>query len=410
MTGTELPTILLFIANPALEPLENALQARGLAAMRVRSLEDGRKLLATRRATSVAVLDTYHPAPFSFAAVYRLLHESPAVPTLLLLGNPSGQTTPLLPDSLSPRDDYARLPAQIDELVLRIQALLVRAGLPVGNLAAASYSGPDRDAARFHHGQVIAVYGPKGGVGRSTIAINLAVGLARLERQVALVDADIWFGDVPVLLDLHSEKSIVSLVDSAEHLDLDALREVLVPHPSGVQVLFGVPEPSLVETIPASLPSRVASAYRTLFDFVVVDTHPSMEEYVLQLLEIADRILLVTTPELSSIRSTAEVLRLATQLDWAHKLLLVLNRANSGVHLEQLERALGVKVDAMIVSAGPRVVDAANRGQPVLLMDTTSKEHITRDLARLVARIANVPEPRWSLDQAGGRRPLWRLK
>jgi pilus assembly protein CpaE len=409
MSTGETPAILLFLANPALDPLENALQARGLAAMRVRSLEDGRRLLAARRQNSIAVLDTYHPAPFSFAAVYRLLHEPPAVPTLLLLHERAGQAPPV--EALPPSDDYARLPARIDELVLRVQALLVRAGLPVTGETAAGQATLAREAPRFHHGQVIAVYGPKGGVGRSTIAVNLAVGLARFYgQQVVLLDADLWFGDVPVLLDLQSEKSLISLVDSAEHLDLDALREVLVPHASGVHVLFGAPEASLVETIPPSLPSRVASAYRTLFDFVVVDTHPSMEEYMVQLLETADRILLVTTPELSAIRSTSEVLRLAGQLGWAHKLLLVLNRANSGVRVEQIERTLGMKVDATVVSAGPRVVDAANRGQPVLQTDTAGKEPITRDLARLVARVASAPEPTLTEGAPAARRPLWRLK
>lgn len=409
MSASEAPAILLFLADPALAPLENALQARGLAAMRVRSLEDGRRLLAARRESSIAVLDTYHPVPFSFAAVYRLLHEAPAVPTLLLLHDRSGHGPPV--ESLAPLDDYARLPARIDELVLRVQALLVRAGLPVTGETAAGQATLAREAPRFHHGQMIAVYGPKGGVGRSTIAVNLAVGLARLyEQQVVLVDADLWFGDVPVLLDVQSEKSLVSLVDSAEHLDLDALREVLVPHASGVQVVFGSPEPSLVETIPPSLPARVASAYRTLFDFVVVDTHPSMEEAMVQLLETADRILLVTTPELSSIRATSEVLRVATQLGWAEKLLLVLNRANSGVRVDQIERALGMKVDATVVSAGPRVVDAANRGQPVLHTDTLGKEPITRDLVRLVARVAGAPEPPLSEGTPLPRRPLWRLK
>jgi pilus assembly protein CpaE len=169
------------------------------------------------------------------------------------------------------------------------------------------------------------------------------------------------------------------------------------------------PDPSLVETIPTDLPARVANGYRALADFVVVDTHPSMEEYILQLLDVADRIILVTTPEMSSIRNTAQVLRLATELRLREKMVLVLNRSNSGVQLEHLQETVGMRVDASIVSAGRKVVEAANNGMPVLLVDPTGREQITRDLAKLVAMVAGEPEPRWDNKGPGpARRALWR--
>ena len=149
--------------------------------------------------------------------------------------------------------------------------------------------------------QTVAVFGPKGGVGRSTIAVNLAVGLAQFYGQrVALLDADLWFGDLAVLLDLPREPSIADLVGFGEYLDVDLLRRVLHPHSTGVRVLCAPPQPVLVETIPAALPARVARVCRTPFDFVVVDTGASLDEHVVEVLDVADRILLVTTPELGS--------------------------------------------------------------------------------------------------------------
>ncbi|HZR98377.1 MAG TPA: AAA family ATPase [Chloroflexota bacterium] len=404
------PLVVLFTANPELEGLQGALGARGLHVVRVETVDAGRDLLATERPRAVAVLDTFRPSTYSFAAVYRLLHQDPPVPTLVLLSD--GPGAPPVPRDDSALDDYARMPARLDELVLRVQALVLRAGMTLPEAAppaAATAAAPPAGAPRLRSGEVIVMFGPKGGVGRSTIATNLAVGLAqRYGKQVVLVDADLWFGDVSVLLDLRGERSFATLVDHGDQLDVDVLSNVLVPHSSGIKALLAPPDPALVETIPPFLPARVATAYRALFDYVIVDTHPSMEEYMLQLLEVADRILLVTTPELSSIRNTGQVLKLASTLRLHDKLAIVLNRANSGVQLEHLEQTLGVRVDHTIVSAGPRVVEAANQGLPVLLMDPGGREQITRDLGRLVAKIAGEPEPQWDGKQAAPRRSRWR--
>jgi len=401
------PLVLLFTANPALGELPAALQARGLRTVRVDSVEAARGILQTDRAWCVAVLDTYRPSPFSFAAVYRLLHEDPPVATLVLLTEGQGQ--PPVTHEAALQDDYARMPARTDELVLRVQALVVRAGLPLPSPQPLTITHPHTDAQRTQPGKLIVLFGPKGGVGRSTIATNLAVGLAqRYRKQVVFIDADLWFGDASVLLDLRGEKSIASLVDHSEYLDEDVLTDVLLTHASGLKVLLAPPEPALVEAIPPYLPARVATAYRAYFDFVIVDTHPSMEEYMIQLLEVADQILLVTTPELSAIRNTAQVLKLAGTLGIGGKLVLVLNRANSGVQMEHLEQTLGVKVDLTIVSAGPRVVEAANLGTPVLLTDPNGKEQVTCDLVRLVAYVAGEPEPKWDSKPATPRRSLWR--
>ncbi|HLH23201.1 MAG TPA: AAA family ATPase [Chloroflexota bacterium] len=407
------PVVLLFTANPELDALQAALESRGLRAIRVETVDAAQELLAVDRPRAVAVLDTFRPSSYSFAAVYRVLHQDPPVPTLMLLSE--GPGAPPVPRDGSALDDYARMPARVDELVLRIQALVLRAGLTLPapappptavTVPAAPQTG---DHAPFRNGEMIVMFGPKGGVGRSTIATNLAVELAqRYDKQVVLVDADLWFGDVSVLLDLRGEHSFASLVHHGDQLDLDVLRNVLVPHSSNIKALLAPPEPALVETIPPFLPARVATAYRALFDYVIVDTHPSMEEYMLQLLEVADRILLVTTPELSSIRNTGQVLKLANTLGLRDKLTIVLNRANSGVQMEHLEQTLGVRVDHTIVSAGPRVVEAANQGTPVLLMDPGGREQITRDLGRLVAKIAGQPEPQWDGKQPAQRRSRWR--
>jgi Flp pilus assembly CpaE family ATPase len=403
------PTVLLITEDPALESLASALRARGLRVARPATVDATSTLLTTSQSGVLAVLDTALPPHYSFAAVYRLLHAAPPVPALLLLHPGDAHTHPLLGEAATSLDDYGRLPASPEELVLRVQSLALRAGLPWPTVPTAPVSLPTAATAQFRHGQVIVLLGPKGGVGRSTIAVNLAVGLARLYgKHVALLDANLWHGDVAVLLDLHADRSIASLVEKADHLDLDALRSVLIPHASGVEVLLAPPSPAHVETIPAALPAQVARLCQALFDFVVVDMPSSLEEYVLQLLEVADHVVMVTTPEVAALCNTAELLKLAPNLGWADRLLLVLNRANSGVALDQLEKTLGLPVDVTIVSAGPLILDSANRGQPLLGRDVAGTERVTRDLGRLVARIAGEDIPVWAGKPEHTWWPPWR--
>ncbi len=402
------PSVFLFTAHASLDPLERALQLQGLNAMRVTSLAQARQLLTTRRGRCIAILDTHQPAPYSFATLYRLLHNEPSVPTLLVLHGQSGPALVPSGEQAPTLDDYVRMPMPLGALQLRVQALLLHAGLPLPprqDGATPMGEEPARPA-----GQVIALFGAKGGVGTSTIAANLSVELAqRYGQRVALMDGDLWFGNLATLLDLRSDKSIASLASTADHLDYDVLHDVLVPHASGVQLVLP-PKPAQVETIPPALPARAALAYRAFFDHVIVDTHASLEEYVLQILEAADRILLVTTPELCAIGNTVQVLELAPVLGVRGKMALVLNRANSGVRLEHLESTLGMDVAASIVSAGQRVVSAANGGMPLVQLDPTGSAQITRDLSRLAGYLIGAAEPEWEPDApVAAPRSSWRL-
>jgi hypothetical protein len=108
---------------------------------------------------------------------------------------------------------------------------------------------------------------------------------------------------------------------------------------------------------------------------------------------------------MTALHHTVGLLKLAPTLGCSDKLLLVLNRANTGIALEQVERTLGRPVDVAIMSAGLLMLDAANRGQPLLGQDVTGAEQVTRDIGRLVAQIAGEKEPAW----AGKSAPRWSL-
>jgi pilus assembly protein CpaE len=130
-----------------------------------------------------------------------------------------------------------------------------------------------------------------------------------------------------------------------------------------------------------------------MYDFVIVDTHPAFDELNLQLLDVADRVLVVTTPELSATANTSSFLQIADSLGYKEKVTIVLNRANSGIRMDALEGTIGMAVSASVVSAGRTVVDAGNEGASLFSHDPSMKEKVTRDLAQLVEIVTGQPRP-----------------
>src|SRR5581483_2387170 len=239
-------TVVLFTGNPVLAPLGPALRAQGLHVLRARSDEEGRQALAACRGRCVVVLDATQPVGYSYRGASRLLCDPPAVPSLVLVDIDHVGAADLWrkgPETF----DYAHLPTPIEALLLRVRALCLRAGLPLPEPTAA--------AAPPEHGTIVVMFGAKGGIGRSMIAANLAVGLTQhFGYKVALLDADLWYSAQRALLDLDSTKSIADLTHLEDPLDMDALRDALVPHSSGARVLLAPEEPWLFVIIPPGLP------------------------------------------------------------------------------------------------------------------------------------------------------------
>ena len=145
-------------------------------------------------------------------------------------------------------------------------------------------------------GKLVTVFSPKGGVGKTTLAVNLAVALsARGERRVCLVDLDLAFGDVAITLQLFPARSIADATHLESGLDFGVLEPLLTEYKDGLQALVAPVQPDARDTIAPALVGRILGLLKSHFDFVVVDTSPAFDEYVLQALDETDELLLVTT-------------------------------------------------------------------------------------------------------------------
>ena len=244
-------------------------------------------------------------------------------------------------------------------------------------------------------GRVVAIVSPKGGVGRTTIAVNTAVAAAQeYGKRVVLVDGSFQFGDVGVLLNLNPKnRSVADLVKELEAPgEHDSLDSYVVRHSSGTGVLLAPPSPELAELVtPAGL-RKVLDALRHHFDLVIVDGSASLNEESLTVLDTADTILAVLTLEITSIKNMRLFLEVAEQLGYGDRVEVVLNRADSslGVRSSDAEQSIGRRVSHTIVSDGRNVVSALNRGVPFYL--SSREAQVSQDVRRLAMRLADVSE------------------
>jgi pilus assembly protein CpaE len=252
--------------------------------------------------------------------------------------------------------------------------------------------------------QLIALFSPKGGVGTSTLAVNLALALQLTGNQAVLVDGNISFGSLEVFLELQPVRSILQLVGDVEQMTPEAVMETLVPHSTGLQVLLAPLRPEEGDSIRGEHMQRVLNILKQRFPFTLVDTWPSYDERVLAVLEIADIILVPIGPDLPAMKNLNSFLRVARLLNYdMDKIVPVLMRANSVPpgHLKDLETFLKQELKWRVVSDGKRATAAANTGTPFVLSARDSQ--ISQNIFDLAKSLAGDHEP--AEDQAAKAKP-----
>jgi pilus assembly protein CpaE len=222
-------------------------------------------------------------------------------------------------------------------------------------------------------GKLLLIYSPKGGTGCSTVVTNLALALEQVTSQkIALIDACLQFGDVDVLLNLQVHGSIADAANRTSELDADLLNAIMSPHPSGIKVLTAPAAPEQSETITGEEIKAILEIARKSFDYILVDTWNLLDEVVLSAMDLADRILLVLTPEIPAIRSTKQFFEVAEALQFPlDRIDLILNKVipRDGIRPEQLEGSIKHEIRTQLELDPRSIRQATNQGMPLIMAD-----------------------------------------
>ncbi|MFT4010073.1 MAG: AAA family ATPase [Nocardioidaceae bacterium] len=237
-------------------------------------------------------------------------------------------------------------------------------------------------------GRLITVFSPKGGVGKTTLAVNIGIALAAHGRKVCLVDLDLGFGDIAITLQMFPARTIADAVPLGGDLDFPSLAPLLTPHRSGMSALVAPVQPDAKDSIPASLISRILATLKENFDFVIVDTSPAFDEHVLQAFDETDDLLLVATldvPTLKNVKIASETLDLLNFPKSRRR--LVLNRADDkvGLSADKVESTLDMKIEASIPTSH-EVANATNTGEPI--MASNPRHPVSQAVESLARRVA----------------------
>jgi pilus assembly protein CpaE len=337
--------------------------------------------LAGKLQPDILLMDINMPGMDGIATTERISATFPM--TSIIMMSVQGEADYLRRSMLAGAREFLVKPFSSDELTASIRQVHIREKQKRGRMIVPAQGAAADTGGK--HGKVVTLFAPKGGVGRTTLAVNLAVAMAGEQRQdVTLVDGSFQFGDVGVLLNLNPKnKSIIDVVADPSSTDDDMVDTTLINHSTGIKVLLAPPSPEMAELITVDQIRRMMTRLRETNDFTVVDLWPHFNDVSLALLDMSDVILTILTLEITNIKNIRLFLEVADQLGYGDRLKLVLNRADSafGIRVADVENSVGRKIDHQVVSDGRTVVYALNRGVPFVW--SNSQAPVSEDILKI---------------------------
>jgi len=424
-----LSAVVLFLPRPESTAVERQLGEAGYLSIAVESADELERRLAGPDDIKLAILDgeTDYARAMEMHAVLHAGGRN--IPALMLVPPRSfGQVG--LGEGADATDEYFTRPYSAESLRWRVEAMLIRAqdgpagrtmevilaegaGAPAGEGDVVPAGGAGEGSRE--PGRIMIVFNPKGGVGKTTISINLGVALQmRKGQRVLLVDCDTITGHIAPSLGLGRPRTLVNVgPDDAGPGASESVAHIATLHGSGVGLLVMAEAPLNAETLE---PGRIVDAIsraRESYDWVILDTHPDYGPLNRALFNQADIILVPVTPDIPCIRAAVQFRQVATALDIQERLAVVVNRANSGVKELDVAQVVGLPILGRIRSAGMLFVRAADEGKSAVEQFPAAR--VVGDIDKLADRVIEWAGPvadtrpgaRWWGRLAGSLRRLF---
>jgi pilus assembly protein CpaE len=392
------PAVAILMADPERSAVDDVLTDAGFETIQLAPGSAIAEAFSQKNQTIVAVVDVAgDPGAIAANVAEARRGRAGQLSVLFLAGD--DELDGLESAGIDENDEIVLRPWSVDALRWRIEAMAIRAQVPTSQTSDAVLSGGNVNTEWTPAAPVFAVFNPKGGVGKTTIATNLAAVLQlRKEMQVLLIDGDTVTGHVGLSLGMTLGRSAAdSWADEEAGYPHESLLDICETHSSGIKVVSLATDPLRHPTLKAERVGDAIAEARHLVDAIVVDLHPSYSEVNLAVFALADRILVPVTPDLPAMRAAIQLKEVAVEVGVRDRLSLVINRANSGVTVKDMEETIGLQAMAHIRSAGMHFVWSSNAG--MTLIDKFPRHPATQDFEHLAERLiavhmgAPMPEP-----------------
>ena len=329
---------------------------------------------------NIIMMDINMPDIDGITAVEMITRDVPVAQVIMM--SVQSEADYLRRSMLAGARDFLTKPFTSDDLISTIRRVHRMGQTRAATMVASAPTQPQAQAARggvpaaafrpSREGAVIVVFGPKGGIGTTTLAVNLSVALSQRtdKNQIIVVDASLQFGDVGVFLNLPPGRNITDLGSSLDDFDPDSINVVAATHASGIKALLAPPRPEMADLITPDGLKRILEELRQQYDFVVVDTATVINDAILTALDVAERIVLVATPDIPAIKNAKLFFEITDALNYPpNKIMLVINKVDrrTGITAQMIEDNIKHQVAAQVPLDEATVLNAINRGVPFMV-------------------------------------------